>query len=74
MEIRNFKASLFVSLRHLQTGSGAPHISSVHLVLVDIFLWIKRPGHKADYCTPFSAEVKTRGDIPPLFFPYAFMM
>jgi hypothetical protein len=55
------------SFHHLcvQTSSGA-HQASYSMGTGSLSLGVKWPGREADHSPPSSAELKMRGDIPPL--------
>jgi hypothetical protein len=44
-----------------------PTQPSIQWAPEDLFLGVWRPGHQADHPSPFIAEVKVNGYIPPLF-------
>jgi hypothetical protein len=52
-------------LNSVQTGYGI-YPASYPINNEDDFFGVKRPGREADYSSPFSAEVKNGGAIPPL--------
>jgi len=62
---------MFFSRHRVQTGSGA-HPASYPMGMGGLFSpRVKQPGSEADHSHPPSAEVKTRGAIPP-FHQYIF--
>jgi hypothetical protein len=54
----------------LFTTSSRPSLGPTQTPIQEVpgalSIGVKRPGREADHSPPFSAEVKMRGDIPPL--------